>query len=82
MMHLTINSSHHQAVDQPGDGLRVAARAAGDGVVEALETLDPAGQFVLGVQWHPERSFQTDAPSRAIFASFLEAARHWHLPYA
>jgi gamma-glutamyl-gamma-aminobutyrate hydrolase PuuD len=34
------------------------------------------------VQWHPERSFQTDAPSRASFASFLEAARHWHLPYA
>jgi putative glutamine amidotransferase len=79
---LTINSSHHQAVDLPGDGLRVAARASGDGVVEALEALDPAGQFVLGVQWHPERSFQTDAPSRAIFASFLEAARHWHLPYA
>jgi putative glutamine amidotransferase len=79
---LTINSSHHQAVDQPGDGLRVAARAAGDGVVEALEALDPSGQFVLGVQWHPERSFQTDAPSRAIFSSFLEAARHWHLPYA
>jgi putative glutamine amidotransferase len=79
---LTINSSHHQAVDQPGDGLRVAARAQGDGVVEALETLEPSGQFVLGVQWHPERSFKTDAPSRAIFASFLEAARSWHLPYA
>lgn len=79
---LTINSSHHQAVDQPGDGLRVAARASGDGVVEALETIDPGHQFVLGVQWHPERSFKTDAPSRAIFTAFLEAARRWHLPYA
>jgi putative glutamine amidotransferase len=78
----TINSSHHQAVELPGDGLRVAARSAGDGVVEALESLDASGQYVLGVQWHPERSFRSDAPSRAIFTAFLDAVRRWHLPYA
>jgi putative glutamine amidotransferase len=45
-----VNSTHHQAVDQPG-GLRVAALAE-DGVVEAVEA--PDHRFCLGVQWHPE----------------------------
>jgi putative glutamine amidotransferase len=49
----TVNSWHHQAVDRPGRGVRVIARAA-DGVVEAIEGTD-ADRFVLGVQWHPER---------------------------
>jgi putative glutamine amidotransferase len=47
----TVNSSHHQAVDRPGRGLMVAARAE-DGVIEALESQDG---LVSGVQWHPER---------------------------
>ena len=44
-----VNSTHHQAVRNPGRG-RVSA-VAPDGVVEAIE-LD--GPFVLGVEWHPE----------------------------
>lgn len=44
-----VNSFHHQAVDQLGSGLRVAARAA-DGTVEAIE----GAGFALGVQWHAE----------------------------
>ena len=47
----TVNSSHHQGVDRPGDGLRVVQRAA-DGVVEALEH---ESLPILCVQWHPER---------------------------
>jgi len=50
---LAVDSSHHQAVAEPGHGLRVVARAA-DGIVEAIESSAPA-RFVLGVQWHPER---------------------------
>jgi len=52
----TVNSSHHQAVDRIGSGLRIAARAD-DGTVEALEGNQPVE--MLAVQWHPERlSFQ------------------------
>jgi putative glutamine amidotransferase len=39
-LRLPINTSHHQAVGAPGDGLRVAARCPDDGVIEAIE-LDP-----------------------------------------
>ena len=35
--------------------------------------LAPAGAFCLGVQWHPETLYQTNAFARAIFAAFGEA---------
>jgi putative glutamine amidotransferase len=72
---LAVNSSHHQAVDQPGDGLRIVARSAEDGVIEALE--GTGEQFVLGVQWHPERTFAGDGASQALFAAFTAAAAAW-----
>ena len=77
-----INSSHHQAVLRAGDGLAVAARSQPDGVVEALESTEPGQQWALGVQWHPERSYETDHASAAIFAALVAAARRWRLPYA
>ena len=77
-----INSSHHQAVCRPGDGLRIAARSTMDGVVEALEGAVPAEQFVLGVQWHPERSYTADEASLQLFAAFIAAAHAWRLPKA
>jgi putative glutamine amidotransferase len=46
-----------------------------DGVIEALEGAGP--QFVVAVQWHPERTYESSAASRALFAAFLEAARTW-----
>lgn len=74
-----VNSSHHQAVREPGDNLRVVALSPADGVIEAVE-LDSPGHFVLGVQWHPERTYQQSALSRAIFAEFIEAAKSWRPP--
>jgi putative glutamine amidotransferase len=71
-----VNSSHHQAIHIPGDGLLVSAVSPADGVVEAVE-LDSHEHFVLGVQWHPERTYTESAFSRAIFAAFVQAAAVW-----
>jgi putative glutamine amidotransferase len=71
-----VNSSHHQAIRVAGDSLLVSAVSAADGVVEAVE-LDSRDHFVLGVQWHPERSYSQSALSRAIFAAFVQAAVVW-----
>lgn len=74
---LVVNSSHHQAADVVGDGLRVAARSETDNVIEALEGTDPE-HFVVAVQWHPERSVAEDEVSRAIFQAFIQAALRRH----
>lgn len=71
----SVNSSHHQAIDRPGDGLRITARSVEDGVIEAVEA--SGEQFVLTVQWHPERSFEGDPVSRKLFSAFIEAAMAW-----
>jgi putative glutamine amidotransferase len=82
---LGVNSSHHQAVGAPGEGLRVVARCPEDGVIEAVEW-EPDGyvfhvehrgrmQFLLGVQWHPERSCEISSVSRALFARLVTEAR-------
>jgi putative glutamine amidotransferase len=71
-----VNSSHHQAICEPGDNLLVSAVSPVDGVVEAVE-LDSPDQFVLAVQWHPERTYSVSAFSRAIFAALVEAAEAW-----
>jgi putative glutamine amidotransferase len=71
-----VNSSHHQAVGIVGDGLRIVARSPEDNVVEGVEGM-AADHFVLGVQWHPERTYETSAASRALFARFVAAAREW-----
>jgi putative glutamine amidotransferase len=72
------NSSHHQAVDVAGDGMLRVGICPEDGVVEALELAD-SPQFVVSVQWHPERTFGTDGLSRALFESFVAAASDWKL---
>lgn len=71
-----VNSSHHQSAECPGDGLRVVAQSPEDGIIEALEGTSP-DHFVLAVQWHPERTYQSDEPSKAIFRKFVNEARTW-----
>jgi len=73
---IQVNSSHHQAVRVPGDKLRVVAVSPGDGVIEAVE-LDSADHFVVGVQWHPERTYKQSAASRRIIDAFVREAGQW-----
>jgi len=73
---IPVNSSHHQSADAIGKGLRIVARCAEDGIIEALEGTTP-DHFVLAVQWHPERSIVQDEPSRAIFRALIDAARQY-----
>jgi putative glutamine amidotransferase len=48
-----VNSLHRQGVRELGEGLRVSARDEW-GIVQAIETGERGGPFLLGVQWHPE----------------------------
>lgn len=71
-MESRVNSSHHQAIREPGRGLVVTARAS-DGVIEAVEW-NGNSNWVTGVQWHPER--MTDDPfAMKLFQSLVAAAR-------
>jgi putative glutamine amidotransferase len=73
---IVVNSSHHQAIDVPGDGLAVSAHCSDDGFIEALEgTMED--HFVLGVQWHPERSYDASGVSRRLFRAFVNAAAEY-----
>ncbi|MFN8187907.1 MAG: gamma-glutamyl-gamma-aminobutyrate hydrolase family protein [Gaiellales bacterium] len=53
---MEVNSVHHQAIGDLGEGLRAVAWAP-DGVVEALESEE---EPILAVQWHPEWSGSVD----------------------
>jgi len=67
-----INSSHHQAIDQPGEKLRVTAHAP-DGIIEGVEWTGDSN-WVVGVQWHPER-MPDDPFAQRLFQQFVAAAR-------
>jgi len=72
-----VNSSHHQSADVIGDGLRAVAHCAEDGVIEAIEGTMP-GHYVLAVQWHPEKTFESDQVSNKLFRAFVDSAREWN----
>lgn len=67
---IEVNSTHHQAVRELGEGLKITARAP-DGIVEGIEMT--SDRFVVGVQWHPER-LRGDKKQQMLFDSFIEAA--------
>ncbi|WP_018630223.1 gamma-glutamyl-gamma-aminobutyrate hydrolase family protein [Niabella aurantiaca] len=74
-----VNSAHHQAIGNIGDGLQITATAP-DGVAEAIERSQATGHpFLLCVQWHPERmhhfGLEQTAPSKSIREKFLEAVQ-------
>jgi putative glutamine amidotransferase len=70
--HAEINSWHHQSVLEPGRSLRITSRAP-DGVVEAVEWTENTN-WVVGVQWHPER-MTADPLAQALFLQLIAAAK-------
>jgi putative glutamine amidotransferase len=66
----SVNSSHHQAIKQLGNGLSACAHTP-DRLVEAFYKEDYP--FLVGTQWHPERIPESDL-SRRIFQVFVEAS--------
>jgi putative glutamine amidotransferase len=66
---LMVNSFHHQGIAELGQRLRITARAE-DGLIEAIE--DPAADWLIGVQWHPESLH--DRQHQRLFAAFIQAA--------
>jgi putative glutamine amidotransferase len=70
---LRVNSFHHQAIKDLGNGLAPVARAAVE-VIEAVE-LPGARGFVLAVQWHPEELVEHDPAARSLFEALVNAAR-------
>jgi putative glutamine amidotransferase len=66
-----VNSYHHQAIRDVGSGLTIIA-AASDGVIESLRMNDR--EFVLGVQWHPERMVAKSVQMMVLFEQLVKAA--------
>jgi putative glutamine amidotransferase len=64
-------SGHHQAVKAIGQGLCVVAQAP-DGIVEAIE--HEKHPWLIGVQWHPEKSAATDPSQQALFDALVKQA--------
>jgi len=69
---IRVNSFHHQAIKDLGDGLRPVAWAD-DKVIEAVE-MPAARGFVLAVQWHPEELVENDPAALRLFQALVEAA--------
>lgn len=72
---VSVNSTHHQAIKEIGAGL-VGLAFSPDKLVEAFYGKDYP--FLVGVQWHPERSLG-DKLSLRLFQGFVEAARRIEL---
>jgi putative glutamine amidotransferase len=69
-LQIDANTSHKQAIDRLGRGLRATATAS-DGVIEGAE--DPSLPLFLGIQWHPE--CLSDEPDHlAVFRLLVQKA--------
>jgi putative glutamine amidotransferase len=65
-----INSLHHQSIDKLGRDLRAVAWDK-YGIVQGIDC--ETGQFVLGVQWHPE-FVPLNSHHQALYKSLVRAA--------
>jgi putative glutamine amidotransferase len=66
-----VNSLHHQAVLDLGEGFKPTAYAP-DGLIEAMEL--GGHPFAVGVQWHPEELVRTDERMLEFFVEFVNTS--------
>lgn len=66
-----VRSSHHQALKNPGRGLRLSA-VSRDGVIEAVESR--GRDFLVAVQWHPEKT-PRDGCTKKLFKALVDASQ-------
>ena len=64
-----VNSGHHQSIEVPGEGIRIAAKSP-EGVVEITEAIDPK-HFCFGLQCHPEA--EKNGSLEPFFPAFVQA---------
>ncbi|MCA9916168.1 MAG: gamma-glutamyl-gamma-aminobutyrate hydrolase family protein [Anaerolineae bacterium] len=64
-------SGHHQALDRVAEGLQVVATAP-DGIVEAV--ISSQHPWLIGVQWHPEKSAAEDPTQQRLFDDLVRFA--------
>ncbi len=69
---MTVTSAHHQAIARLAEGFCISAKAQ-DGVIETIEKSAP--EFVVGVQWHPERCLDQPNWLLAGFVKKVEEVR-------
>ncbi|QWT17320.1 gamma-glutamyl-gamma-aminobutyrate hydrolase family protein [Collinsella sp. zg1085] len=72
---IQVNSAHHCCVDKLGRDVRVVAEAT-DGIPEAIEVT--SARFALGVQWHPEYTWERVSSDTALWDAFITAAQATH----
>ena len=68
-----VNSYHHQAIKKVSDKVMVMA-VSEDSLVEAISV--KGKRFIVGIQWHPEFSYESDENSRKIVQAFVDALQN------
>ncbi len=70
-----MNSRHHQGLKEPQKSvdLMTSAWSLEDGVIEALES--PVNDWVLGVQFHPERRGELPPHFDRLFETLVYKAK-------
>jgi putative glutamine amidotransferase len=69
---IKVNSFHHQSLKDLGQGLMKVAWS-NDGLIEAIETTSKE-KTIIGVQWHPECTWNRDSESKALFEFLINSA--------
>ena len=66
---IRVNSFHHQAIDDIGEGLLPMAHTP-DGIIEAV--FAPSARYLRAYQWHPERLYKKCEYNLSIFKDFIK----------